>query len=203
MWGPIYALSEQKLPVLVMYLEERVDSDKICPSKSPTGVSICCVPKAHGRGLHLSVEYRGCNHMTIMNWYPLVLMKEHGDRVVWLLICTKINLNAWYILIEIKSGDELKLYSVWDMDIMNTRSCPSDWQTRKLYFNILWMISCKIYLNIVLWSTSIIFLFIRTMIKSMSNCLELFLVDYRIMTSLENWISAHSIRNRLMFLDIL
>ena len=56
-WGPIYALAEKELQVLKEYLDTMLKSGKIRPSKSPTGAPILFVPKDHGRGLHLCVDY--------------------------------------------------------------------------------------------------------------------------------------------------
>ena len=107
-WGPIYALSEKELSVLKDYLKEMLDSGKIRPSKSPAGAPILFVPKPHGRGLRLCVDYRGLNRVTIMNRYPLPLMNELRDRVAGSRIFTKIDLKAGYNLIRIKPGDEWK-----------------------------------------------------------------------------------------------
>ena len=51
--GPIYALSDKELQVLMQYLDTRRKSGKICPSKSPAGAPILFVPKDHGCGLRL------------------------------------------------------------------------------------------------------------------------------------------------------
>ena len=85
-----------------------LDSGKIRPSKSPAGAPILFVPKPHGRGLRLCVDYRGLNRVTIMNRYPLPLMNELRDRVAGSRIFTKIDLKAGYNLIRIKPGDEWK-----------------------------------------------------------------------------------------------
>ena len=105
-WGPIYALSEKELSVLKDYLKEMLDSGKIRPSKSPAGAPILFVPKPHGRGLRLCVDYRGLNRVTILNRYPLPLMNELRDRVAGSRIFTKIDLKAGYNLIRIKPGEE-------------------------------------------------------------------------------------------------
>jgi hypothetical protein len=60
-WGPIYALSEKEWSVLKEYIKEMLDQGKIRPSKSPAGAPILFVPKPHGRGLPLCVDYRGLN----------------------------------------------------------------------------------------------------------------------------------------------
>ena len=85
-----------------------LDSRMIRPSKSPAGAPILFVPKPHGRGFRLCVDYRGHNRVTIMNRYPLPLMNELRDRVAGSRIFTKIDLKAGYNLIRIKPGDEWK-----------------------------------------------------------------------------------------------
>jgi hypothetical protein len=107
-WGPVYALSEKELSVLKDYLKDMFNSGKICPSTSPAGASILFVPKPHGRGLSLCVDYGGLNCVTIMNRYPLPLMNELRDRVAGSKIFTKIVLKAGYNLIQIKPGNEWK-----------------------------------------------------------------------------------------------
>ena len=107
-WGPIYALSEKELQVLREYLDTMLKSGKIRPSKSPAGAPILFVPKDHGRGLRLCVDYRGLNKVTILNRYPLPLMNELRDRVRGAKIFTKLDLKAGYNLIRIKKGDEWK-----------------------------------------------------------------------------------------------
>ena len=107
-FGPIYSLSELELQALREYLKEMLDSGKIRPSKSPAGAPILFVPKAHGRGLRLCVDYRGLNRVTVMNRYPLPLISELKDRVQGAKIFSRIDLKNGYNLIRIKPGDEWK-----------------------------------------------------------------------------------------------
>ena len=73
-WGPIYPLSEKEREALREWLKEMLKNGKIRPSTSPAGSPILFVPKPNRRGLHLYVDYRGLNHITIPNRYPLPLM---------------------------------------------------------------------------------------------------------------------------------
>ena len=93
-WGPIYALSVKELEVLREHLDTMLKSSKIRPSKSPAGAPILFVPKDHGRGLHLCVDYRGLNKVTILNRYLLPLMNELRNRVRGSRIFTKLDLKA-------------------------------------------------------------------------------------------------------------
>ena len=107
-WGPIYALSEKELEVLRTYLDDMLRSGKIRPSKSSAGAPILFVPKKEGRGLHLCVNYRGLNKVTMLNRYLLPLMNDLHNRVREAKIFTKLNLKSGYNLIRIKEGDQWK-----------------------------------------------------------------------------------------------
>jgi len=56
-WGPIYPLSEEELQTLREWLKEMERTGKIKRSTSPAGSPILFVPKPHGRGLRLCVDY--------------------------------------------------------------------------------------------------------------------------------------------------
>jgi hypothetical protein len=122
-WGPMYPLNETELQALRDYLKEMLELGKIRPSKSPTAAPIIFVPKAHGRGLRLCVDYRGLNKVTIANRYPLPIMSELQDRVRGPKIFTKIDLKNGYNLIWIKPGDEWKTafktrYGLYEYTVM-------------------------------------------------------------------------------------
>jgi hypothetical protein len=105
-WGLMYPLHETELQALWDYLNEMLELGNIRPSKSPAAAPIIFVPKAHGRGLRLCVDYCGLNNVTIANRYPLPIMSELQDRVRGVKIFTKIDLKNSYNLIWIKPGDE-------------------------------------------------------------------------------------------------
>jgi hypothetical protein len=107
-WGPMYPLNETELKALRDYLKEMLELGKIRPSKSPAAAPIIFVPKAHGRGLRLCVDYRGLNKVTIANRYPLPIMSKLQDRFRGAKIFTKIDRKNGYNLIRIKPGDEWK-----------------------------------------------------------------------------------------------
>jgi hypothetical protein len=123
LWGPIYPLNETELQALWDYLKEMLELEKIHTSKSPTAAPITFVPKAHGRGCRLCIDYHGLNKVTITNRYPLPIMSELQDRVRGMKIFTKINLKNGYNLIQIKPGDEWKIafkthYGLYEYTIM-------------------------------------------------------------------------------------
>jgi hypothetical protein len=79
-YGPIYALSEKELEVLREYLETSEEKGWIRRSTSEARAPIMFVPKKGG-GLHLCVDYRGLNRITIKNRTPLPLISETLDRL--------------------------------------------------------------------------------------------------------------------------
>ena len=106
-YGPIYPLSPRELAALKEFLEENLAKGFIRESKSPAGAPILFAPKKDS-GLHLCVDYRGLNGITIKNRYPLPLITEIMDRVTGARYFSKINLKDAYYRICIKAGDEWK-----------------------------------------------------------------------------------------------
>jgi hypothetical protein len=107
-WGPIYPLSEVEQETLREWLKAMLRTEKIHRSASSASSPILFVPKPHGRGLRLCVDYRGLNRITIANRYPLLLTSELQDRIWGVQIFTKIDLKNGYHLVCIKDGDEWK-----------------------------------------------------------------------------------------------
>jgi hypothetical protein len=86
-------LSEKEFEVLRNWLKEMLETSKIRRPKSPAGSPIVFVPKAHGRGLRLCVDYEGLNKITVANRYPLPIMSELQDRERGAKIFTKMDLK--------------------------------------------------------------------------------------------------------------
>jgi hypothetical protein len=107
-WGLIYALSVVELKALDEHLDKMLRTGKIRPSKSLAGAPILFIPKPHGHGLHLCVDYQRLNKITVFNRYPLPDMNELRDCVQGAKVFTKIDLIAGYNLIRIRAGDEWK-----------------------------------------------------------------------------------------------
>jgi len=105
-WGPIYSLSEVELETLREYLKELMRTGKIRRSTSSAGAPFLFVPKPHGRGLRLCVDYRGINRITVPNRYPLPLMQELQDRIQGAQFFTKMDLKNGYHLVWMKEGEE-------------------------------------------------------------------------------------------------
>src|SRR5438270_86795 len=106
--GRLYPLSHNELDAMREYIEEMLKAGKIRPSKSPASALIFFVPKPHGRGLQIVVDYRGLNAITIKDRYPLPLMSELMDRVGKARWFTKLDLKNGFNLVRIASGHEWK-----------------------------------------------------------------------------------------------
>ena len=89
-------------------LDTILKSGIIHASKSSAGALILLVPKGHGGGPHLCLDYKGLNKVTILTYNPLPLMNEPHDRVRGVKIFTKLDPKAGDNLISIKKGNEWK-----------------------------------------------------------------------------------------------
>ena len=121
--GHLYPLSYDEMEYLRAYIDEMLKSRKICPSKSPCGALTFIVPKLHGRGLRVVVDYCGLNAITIKDRYPLPLMTNLMDRVVKACWFTKFDLKNGYNLIHVAAGHEWKIafktrYEVFEFTVM-------------------------------------------------------------------------------------
>ena len=106
-YGPIYSLGPVELETLKTYIETNLASGFIRPSKSPAGAPILFVQKKDS-SLHLYVDYRGLNYLTIKNRYPLPLIGESLDRLGRAKHFTQLNLTNAYHRMRIRKGDEWK-----------------------------------------------------------------------------------------------
>ena len=79
-YGPIYNLSETELQTLKEYIDRMLAKGFIRPSKSPFGSSVLFVKKPDG-SLHLCVDYRKLNDITIKNRYLFPFISELFDRI--------------------------------------------------------------------------------------------------------------------------
>ena len=135
LWGPIYPLSEVELQTLREWLKEMKRTGKIKRSTSTAGFPILFIPKPHGRGLRLCVDYRALNKITIPNRYPLPLMQELQDRVQGAQWFTKMDLKNGFHLIRMREGDEWKTafrtrYGLFEFQVMpfGLTNAPSTFQ---------------------------------------------------------------------------
>jgi len=134
-WRPIYPLSEVELQTLREWLKEMERTGKIKRSTSPARSPILFVPKPHGRGLCLCVDYRALNQITIPNRYPLPLMQELQDRIQGAQWFTKMDIKNGFHLIRMRKGDEWKTtfrtcYGLFEFQVMpfGLTNAPSTFQ---------------------------------------------------------------------------
>jgi hypothetical protein len=142
-WGPIYPLSEVELETLREWLKEMLRTGKIRRSTSSASSPILFVPKPHGRGLRLCVDYRGLNRVTVANRYPLPLMSELQDRIRDAQYFTKIDLKNGYHLVRIKEGDEWKTafrtrYGLYEFLVMPFGLCNAPATFQDMINHIFW-----------------------------------------------------------------
>jgi len=122
-WGPIYPLNEMELDELRKWLKKMIEMGAVRQSKSSCTSPMLFIPKGHGHGLHLCIDYRGINKVTVPNRYPLPNMDELKERVQESKCFTKIDLKNGYHLIRIKEGDEWKTafrcrYGLYEYTVM-------------------------------------------------------------------------------------
>ena len=107
-WGAIYPLYETELEELQKWLIKMTRMGAVRESKSASSSPTLYVPKGHGRGLRLCIDYRAINKITVHNRYPLPNMDKLQKRVRGAKYFNKIDLKNDYHLIWIKEGDEWK-----------------------------------------------------------------------------------------------
>jgi hypothetical protein len=105
-------LTELKIP-----LKDLLDKDFIRPSSSPWGCPALFVSKKD-KGLHLCVDYRSLNAVTIKNKYHLPHIEILYDQLAGAQVFSKIDLRSGYHQIKICDDDIPKtvfLYEILDL----------------------------------------------------------------------------------------
>ncbi len=103
----VYSLNWNKQEQLNKFLNENLDSGRICPSKSPFASPFFFVKKKDGM-LWPVQDYRKLNEMTIKNRYPLLLISKLIDKLCGAKYFTKLDVHWGYNNVRIKEGDEEK-----------------------------------------------------------------------------------------------
>jgi len=80
----------------------------IKPSNLPCRSLVLFVRKKDG-SLHLCIDYRGLNHLTHKNRYPILLITDLLDAPKKACYYMKINLRSAYHLVHIAKGDKWKM----------------------------------------------------------------------------------------------
>ena len=92
-WGPICPFNETKSEELRKWLKKIIGMGAVRESKSACTSHMLFVPKGHGRGLRLCIDYRVINKITVLNHYPLPNMDELKERVQGVKYFNKIDLK--------------------------------------------------------------------------------------------------------------
>jgi hypothetical protein len=103
----MYLLSKTELMALRNFLDEHLHTSFVRPSNSPHGAPIIFAKKKDGT-LRLCVDFRGLNHLSKKDHYPLPLIADLLNAPSRARIYTKIDLWHAYHLVRICEGDEWK-----------------------------------------------------------------------------------------------
>ena len=76
-------------------LKELLDAGLIQPSRAPYG-ALMLFQKKHDGSLHMCVDYRVLNKVTIKNKYPISLAAELFDNLLKASYFTKLDLRSSY-----------------------------------------------------------------------------------------------------------
>ncbi|GBG81229.1 hypothetical protein CBR_g31901 [Chara braunii] len=102
-----YRLSIPEATELKRQLEELLRLGFIKPSNSPWGAPVLFARKADGT-LRLCIDYRGLNHYTVKNNYPMPRADELFNRLAGNRFFTKIDLLSGYHQICVAAEDQPK-----------------------------------------------------------------------------------------------
>ncbi|KAL0561539.1 hypothetical protein IC582_001972 [Cucumis melo] len=99
-----YKMAPAELKELKVQLQELLDKGFIRPSVSPWGAPVLFVKKKDG-SMHLCIDYRELNKVTIKNRYPLPRIDDLFDQLQGATVFSKIDLRSRYHQLRIKDGD--------------------------------------------------------------------------------------------------
>ena len=109
----LYQLLIWETEVLKETIKELLEKQWIVPSHSPLGAPILFVAKKDG-ALHMVIDYRQLNSITIKDRYPLPRTDELFDRLQGAKIFTKFDLRSGYYQIWIRPEDTYKTtFQTW------------------------------------------------------------------------------------------
>lgn len=103
----LYNLSQPERAAMEKYISESLAAGLIRPSSSPVGAGFFFVGKKDG-SLRPCIDYRGLNHITVRNKYPLPLMDSAFTALQGATVFTKLDLRNAYHLVRIREGDQWK-----------------------------------------------------------------------------------------------
>jgi len=127
-------MSMAELVALKEWLEENMSKGFIHQSSSPFAAPVLLAEKLDG-GFQFCIDYQDINSKTIMNWYPLPLLRESLNSLRKPRVYTKLDVRGAYNLSQVTEGDEHKLafrtrYGLSEPTVMHfgTTNVPSDFQ---------------------------------------------------------------------------
>ena len=127
--GPLYNMSRDKLLVLQKYLKEHLFKSFIRVSSSSAASSVIFVKKPEG-DLWLCVNYCGLNNLTVKNHYPLPLIWETLNLMIFSVIFIKLDIIAAFNKLQMAEGEEWKTamcicYELFEYLIMPFSLCEA------------------------------------------------------------------------------
>ena len=99
-----YQLNQKELLELKKQLNDLLSRGYIRPSKSPYGAPVLFVNKNDDK-IHMCIDYRALNKVTIKNNYPLSRIDDFFDRSAKAKYFSRIDLKLGYYQIRIADGD--------------------------------------------------------------------------------------------------
>ncbi|KAA0057119.1 pol protein [Cucumis melo var. makuwa] len=99
-----YRMAPAELKELKVQLQELLDKGFIRSSVSPWGAPVLFVKKKDGL-MHLCIDYRELNKVTVKNKYPLPRINDLFDQLQGATVFSKIDLRSGYHQLRIKDSD--------------------------------------------------------------------------------------------------
>jgi hypothetical protein len=174
----LYKISAVEMKELKIQLHGLLDKGYIYPSISPWGCLALFVEKKD-KELHLCVDYRPLNAVTIKNKYPLPRIDILFDQLAGAQVFSKIDLRSGYHQIKIRTEDTPKTaftmryglykYIVMSFGLMNA-------PTHFMYLTN--SVSCRSWTSLS-WCSLMAFWCIRRVGKNMKNISELYFNGYK------------------------
>jgi hypothetical protein len=96
----LYKMSPMEMKELKIQLQGLLDKGYVCPSTSPWGCSVLFIEKKD-KGLHLCVDYRPLNAVSIKNKYPLSRIDILFDQLAGAQVFSKTDLRSGYHQIKV------------------------------------------------------------------------------------------------------
>jgi hypothetical protein len=99
-----YRMAPMELAALKVQLQELLNKGFIRPSNSPWGAPVLFVKKKDDT-LHLCIDYRQLNKVTVKNKYPLPRIDDLFDQLKGVRVFSNIDLRSRYHQLRIKEQD--------------------------------------------------------------------------------------------------